>query len=65
MFITAQTIAGFAIADLTIAMVSAQDQITGTFPTELFNTSAGLVQVYFTGGNETQVLLLPFRANGT
>jgi hypothetical protein len=62
---TAKTVGGLAVADITIAMVSSQDQITGTFPTDLFNTSTGLLQMYFSGGNETEVLCLPFRANGS
>ena len=61
---SAKTFGGYAVADQTIAMVASQDKITGTFPTDIFNTSTGLVQMYFSGGNETQVLVLPLRATG-
>lgn len=61
---TAATLGGYAVADQTVTMVASQDQLTGTFPTNLFNTSTGLVQMYFSGSNETQVLVLPFRATG-
>ena len=59
---SARTVGGYAVADQTIAMVSSQDQITGRFPTDIFNTSAGLVEMYFSGSNETEVKVLPFKA---
>ena len=62
---TAQQIGGLDVADITIAMVANQDQVTGTFPTDMFNTSTGLLQMYFTGSNETDVQVLPIRASGS
>jgi hypothetical protein len=54
--------AGQAVEDLTIAMVANQDQITKVFPTNPFNAAADpqFVNVWFTGGNEPDVLVTAF-----
>jgi hypothetical protein len=54
---TAGTAGGLAIADVTITMVANQDQEYGAMDPDIFNTSSGLVEMYFTGGNETDVLV--------
>lgn len=56
-----QTVGGYAVADQTIAMDANQDKITGRFPPTLFNTSTGIVQMFFTGSNETELKVMAIR----
>lgn len=44
----------------TIAMASGTKYIAGPFEPEIFNDSAGMVNIYFSGSNETDLKVVPF-----
>ena len=57
---TGATVGGLAVADVTVTMVANQDKVVGPFPVNIYNTGT-IVQMYFSGGNETELQVLPVR----
>jgi hypothetical protein len=58
---TGGTADGLAIADVTIPMVANQTWGYGKMKTDVYNTSSGLVEIYFTGGNEVDILVRAYQ----
>jgi hypothetical protein len=58
---TGATVAGYALGDQTVSLSTTQIKIAGPFPPEVFNDSAGVINLAITGTGAADVDLAAFR----